>query len=128
MNIIIVDDNHSELVTIKKLLEKYFQRKEEKCKIFVFTDTQSVLDNINAIEPDVALVDIVMHLDKKSGFELRELLNANKVKTILMSGYPEVYMKNDNMENYNYSFESIITKPFMVEKVYEALNGVTKEE
>ncbi len=122
MRIVIIDDNHTELITIKKVLQKYCQRNNIECTIFVFQDVQSLIDNLSAITPDIAIIDIVLHYERDAGFKLRNLLNKNNVKTILMSGYPDVYLKDKNIDLYKYDYEKIIKKPFMIEQIYSLLN------
>ncbi len=121
MRIVIIDDNHTELITIKKVLEKFFARQEKDCKIFIFQDIQTLIDNLLAVNPDIAIIDIVLHYEKDAGFKLKKLLDKNNITTILMSGYPDVYLKDKNIELYKYDYQKIIRKPFMVEQIYSMI-------
>ena len=124
MRIVIIDDNHTELVTIKKVLQKYCQRNNIPCTIYIFQDIQTLIDNLTSINPEIAIIDIVLHYERDAGFKLRNLLNKNNITTLLMSGYPDVYLKDKNIDLYKYDYEKIIKKPFMIEQIYSLLNEI----
>lgn len=107
--ILIVDDNLLNAKILENLLKKDYQIKTAR-------SGEETLDIIEAINPDMLLLDILM--DGIDGYEVCKKIRANSklrlIKIILISGKTSV---EERLEGYDAGADDYITKPFVAEEL-----------
>jgi CheY-like chemotaxis protein len=118
LKIILADDNPSQLMMIKKILES------QECIIFEVVDGAELLDAALNKDYDLIITDITM--PKLTGDEvIKELRNKNNKKPVIaVTG--NVF--KDDIEKYlEAGINEIISKPYKITTLIEIINSIIKE-
>ncbi|NHJ83832.1 MAG: response regulator [Asgard group archaeon] len=117
VKIVIIDDNELVRNLLKELL------KREGHTPFIFETAEKALDIINQIQPDIAIVDII--LPDKSGIELIKEIRAISplTESIVITGYKTVeHMEQVLSTHAAYGF---LEKPLDVDRVLKIVKEIT---
>ena len=113
-NILVVEDNHIDVMVVKALLDKYFN-------LHICTNPQAALDAIENTNFDIVLTDINLKDDKMNGVELMKKIRENEKHS-----QTKIFAVTAYYENRNYfleqGFDELLTKPVIKEDILDILN------
>ncbi len=118
-SILVVEDNHLDILVIKVLLEKHFN-------LYIVTNGEEAVKAANEFEFDIVLTDINLGNHILDGVKVMKLIRENKknerLKIFAVTAYAE------NREYYLESgFNEVFTKPVIKEEIFEFLNETVAE-
>ncbi len=120
MNIVICDDDYTQLTLIKSCIDYLFKEHNE---VYIFQDESALIEFILSNSVDIVILDI--KLKKGNGIEVAKEINKKlpKVSIIFMSGYAEYH-------EYVYEAEHIyfITKPIKMNILKNAVIKAAKKK
>jgi CheY-like chemotaxis protein len=112
--ILIVEDNHLDILVIKVLLEKYFN-------LYIVTNGIDALYAAEEYDFDIILLDINLGDPSMDGIEVMKRLRKNKKTEALKIFAVTAYADN---EDYliEQGFNDVLTKPVIKDEIFEILN------
>lgn len=118
-SILVVEDNHLDILVIKVLLEKYFN-------LYIVTNGEDAIKAANEFDFDVVLTDINLGHHVLDGVKVMKLIRENKKNENLKIFAVTAYA--DNREYYLESgFNEVLTKPVIKEEIFDILNETVNE-
>lgn len=113
-NILVVEDNHIDIMVVKALLDKYFN-------LHIVTNGHDAMVAMEKMDFDIVLADINLKDETLDGVGVMKKIRENKkhsqTKIFAMTAY---------YENRNYfleqGFDELLTKPVIKEEILEILN------
>ncbi len=115
--ILIVDDNRDILILIKHILEQKLN-----AEIYTALSGKEAIDIINEHKPDILIVDYI--LSDIDGVEVIKKIKEHpihsKIKTILLTGFKEKFIKNQ----ININIDAIVEKKFNAGKLIDNLKNI----
>lgn len=112
-SVLVVEDNHLDMLVIKVLLEKYFS-------LYIVSSGEEALIAAEEFEFDVVLLDINLGDNLMDGMKVMQLLRENQKTKDL-----KIYAVTAYAENVDYYLESgfnnVLTKPVIKEEIFDIL-------
>jgi len=113
-NIMVVEDNHIDVLVVKALLDKYFN-------LHIYNNGQDAIDAMDKMDFDIVLADINLQDEKMDGVDLMKRIRENKKHS-----RTKIFAVTAYYENRNYfleqGFDELLTKPVIKEEILEILN------
>ena len=114
-SILIVEDNHLDILVLKVLLEKYFN-------LYIVTNGTDALHAAEEFVFDVILTDINLGDPNMDGVavmkKIRENQKTRDIKIYAVTGYA------DNIDYLiEQGFNDVLTKPVIKDEIFDILNG-----
>ena len=118
--ILVVEDNHLDILVIKVLLEKHFN-------LYIVTSGKDALKAAEDFDFDIVLSDINLGNGSMDGVQVMKALRESKknkhLKIFALTAYAE------NREYYlEAGFNEVLTKPVIKEEIFDILNESVTEE
>ncbi|MEO6301983.1 MAG: response regulator [Bacteroidia bacterium] len=118
-SILVVEDNHVDIMVLKVLLEKYFN-------LYIVTNGEDAIKATNEFDFDIILTDINLGHSVMDGVKVMKAIRENKknehLKIYAVTGYTE------NREYYiETGFNEVLTKPVIKEEIFDILNETIPE-
>lgn len=114
-SILIVEDNHLDILVLKVLLEKYFN-------LYIVTNGADALYAAEEFAFDVILTDINLGDPNMDGVVVMKKMRENKKNADL-----KIYAVTAYAENIEYlieqGFNDVLTKPVIKDEIFDILNG-----
>jgi len=114
-SILIVEDNHLDILVLKVLLEKYFS-------LYIVTNGQDALFAADEFAFDVILCDINLGDPNMDGVVVMKKIRENKKNMDL-----KIYAVTAYADNIEYlieqGFNDVLTKPVIKDEIFDILNG-----
>jgi CheY-like chemotaxis protein len=114
-SILIVEDNHLDILVLKVLLEKYFN-------LYIVTNGADALYAAEEFAFDVILTDINLGDPNMDGVVVMKKMRENKKNADL-----KIYAVTAYAENMEYlieqGFNDVLTKPVIKDEIFDILNG-----
>ncbi len=116
LNILYVEDNVSNQILMEKILQV-----RETVKLNIEASAEAALVSLNDSIPDIILLDI--DLPGVSGYQLfRQLESTPAYKDIPVIAVTANAMVNDVLKSKQYKFAAYITKPIVIEDLFDAID------
>lgn len=113
-NILVVEDNHIDVMVVRALLDKYFN-------LHIYTNGQDALDAMEKSNFDIVLADINLKNENMDGVALMKKIRENK-----KHAHTKIFAVTAYYENRNYfleqGFDELLTKPVIKEEILDILN------
>ncbi|MDP1800507.1 MAG: response regulator [Bacteroidota bacterium] len=114
-SVLVVEDNHLDMLVIKVLLEKYFN-------LYIVSNGEDALKAAEEFDFDVVLADINLGDNLMDGVKVMRKLRENErtkdLKIFAVTAYAE------NIEYYlEAGFDDVLTKPVIKEEIFEILHS-----
>jgi CheY-like chemotaxis protein len=115
INILVIEDNHLDILVVKVLLEKDFN-------LHVVTNGYDALKELNEFSFDIILCDINLGDENMDGIRVAQLIRENeKLKDIKIFA---LTAHNENREFFvNKGFNDLMTKPVIKEEIIEIIEN-----
>jgi CheY-like chemotaxis protein len=114
-SVLVVEDNHLDMLVIKVLLEKYFN-------LYIVSTGEEALKAAEEFEFDVVLADINLGDPLMDGVKVMRKLRENKKTKDL-----KIYAVTAYAENIDYyleaGFNNVLTKPVIKEEIFDILQA-----
>ena len=119
-SILVVEDNHLDILVLKVLLEKYFN-------LYIVTNGKDALYAAEEFDFEIILLDINLGDPAMDGIavlkKLRESEKTAGLKIFAVTAYA------DNLEDLiKLGFNDVLTKPVIKEEIFNILNGIGIDE
>lgn len=113
-HILVVEDNHLDILTLKVLLGKHFN-------LHIVTNGHDALSALESMHFDIILSDINLGNDQMDGCILAKLIRQNKnyngIKLFALT------ISNENESFFvNQGFDALLTKPVIKEEIFDIIN------
>jgi CheY-like chemotaxis protein len=113
-NVLVVEDDHIDILVVKALLEKHFN-------LQIVQNAEAAIVLMNEINFDIVLTDINLGDEKMDGISLMKKIRENKKHE-----RTRVFAVTSYYENRSYfieqGFDELLTKPVIKEEILDILN------
>ncbi len=119
--ILIVDDDPSIVMSLEFLLKK------SGCEVFIAANGREAMEKVNAHEPDLVLLDIMM--PEVDGYEVCEYVKKNYLMTAIKVIFISAKSKDEDIKKaYAKGADLFVIKPFSTRRLLEKIATLLNEK